>query len=788
LQAIRSIQQVWIPAFAGMTGRPLKNPMKLLLIACSWLALYLSAFAQPTKDLATITITSGRPTSLPSQIPTTMEGIRAEQIAQSINATDSEDALKYLPSLLIRKRFIGDYNHAVLASRASGTNNSARSVVYADGILLSNFLGNGAAYAPRWGMVTPEEIERVDVLYGPFSAAYPGNSVGAIVDYQTKMPTAYEAHGKLSYSQSPFHLYGTNESNKATQISASVGNKNGDWSWWLNANRTTSKSQPLAFVTKTPAACVGACTGTAVNGAVLSTSTTNAPLAILGTTTSYDSVQDYLKAKVAFDITPTLKASYTVGYWHNDSQGRPQSYLTNAASGAAVTSGSVNSGGYNYTIGTNDFGMSNEALTHFMHGFSLKSNTKSTFDYEVALSQFRYAADEARRPNSYALGQSNGAGVLTDQRGTGWDALALKGTYRPDGLKGAHILDFGYQRDAYKLSILNHAVAAWTGSAAATFVSDVGGNTRLESLWGQDTWRIAKDWKAVLGLRSESWTASNGHTVSSALNTPYAARTESALSPKAALAFQAAQDVALKASIGRAVRFPTVQELYGSTNTALAQFVNDPNLRPEKSVTSEWSVEKDTGSGLLRGTLFFEGTRDSLYSQSTLVGATTVTRVQNVGRIQTRGLEVSYQAENVLQGTVGKGFDFSSSLTYAESKIRENAGFVVTAGDTIGSYQPRVPLLRATAMAAYRWSDKLSTSLGMRYSGKQYNSLNNADVNGFAYTGVSKFFVVDTRVRYQWDKATTLAFGIDNLNNYQYWNFHPYPQRTYHAELRIDWK
>ena len=37
-------------------------------------------------------------------------------------------------------------------------------------------------------MVTPEEIERVDVMYGPFSAAYPGGSVGAVVDYQTRMP------------------------------------------------------------------------------------------------------------------------------------------------------------------------------------------------------------------------------------------------------------------------------------------------------------------------------------------------------------------------------------------------------------------------------------------------------------------------------------------------------------------------------------------------------------------------------------------------------------------------
>ena len=103
----------------------------------------LAAFGQaaadtPVKSLGVVTINSGQPTSLPTQIPTTMEGITREQIGQTINATDSEDALKYLPSLLVRKRYVGDYNHAVLSSRASGTGNSARSAVYADGIGIEN--------------------------------------------------------------------------------------------------------------------------------------------------------------------------------------------------------------------------------------------------------------------------------------------------------------------------------------------------------------------------------------------------------------------------------------------------------------------------------------------------------------------------------------------------------------------------------------------------------------------------------------------------------------------------
>ena len=48
----------------------------------------------PVKSLGVVTITGGRPTSLPTQIPTTIEGVTRTQIEQTINATDSEDVLK----------------------------------------------------------------------------------------------------------------------------------------------------------------------------------------------------------------------------------------------------------------------------------------------------------------------------------------------------------------------------------------------------------------------------------------------------------------------------------------------------------------------------------------------------------------------------------------------------------------------------------------------------------------------------------------------------------------------
>ncbi|WP_395408575.1 TonB-dependent receptor domain-containing protein [Pseudoduganella sp. UC29_106] len=79
-----------------------------------------------------------------------------------------------------------------------------------------------------------------------------------------------------------------------------------------------------------------------------------------------------------------------------------------------------------------------------------------------------------------------------------------------------------------------------------------------------------------------------------------------------------------------------------------------------------------------------------------------------------------------------------------------------------------------------------TTSLGARYSGKQYGTLDNSDPNGFTYTGVSDYFVVDARVRYRFDKNWSASVGVDNLNNKKYWAFHPYTQRTVSAELKYD--
>ncbi|HZW22458.1 TonB-dependent receptor [Noviherbaspirillum sp.] len=753
-----------------------------VLGALSAAALAQQAAEGPVKTLGTVTVTGGQPTSLPTQIPTTIEGVTGKQVEESINATDSQDALKYLPSLVVRKRYIGDYNHAVLSTRASGTGNSARSMVYADGVLLSNYLGNGATFTPRWGLVTPEEIERVDVLYGPFSAAYPGNSVGAVVDYVTRMPIKFEAHAKLTYASQDFGLYGTSERDAAKQASVSAGNRSGALSWWFNVNRLDSMGHPMVIANRLVSDGVAPAAGTpAVTGAIASRNHQGRDWWILGATTKYHTVQDHAKIKLAYDLSPTMRASYTLGLWQNNTDGGVESYLRDAA-GNPVYSGNVVIGGRQYNLNGPSlaFAPSRNKIEHVMHGLSVKTNTKGVFDWEAAASLYDYHNDIARAPTAVLPAAFNGgAGRITDMDGTGWNTLSLRGTWRPTGSGkgvGAHVVDFGVQQESYKLRNLVSNTPDWINGGPTSRFSAFNGNARLQSVYAQDTWQFAQDWKTTLGGRYEMWRAWGGELGNAASLVPFGAeRDENHFSPKAAIAFQASPDWVLKASTGRAVRMPTVSELYQGSIEGNTIINTNPNLKPEKSWTTELTAERALENGLLRATLFFERTRDALYSQPL---SATVSTVQNVDRIRTNGLELAYMAADL--GI--QGLELSGSLTYADSVITANAGFPAS----VGKRQPRVPKWRASALATYKPDARWAYSLGARYSGTQYGQLDNSDTNGDSYLGFSKYFVTDVRVRYQLAKQWSAAFGIDNLNNRKYWAFHPYPQRTFVAELKFD--
>jgi len=459
------------------------------------------------------------------------------------------------------------------------------------------------------------------------------------------------------------------------------------------------------------------------------------------------------------------------------------SYLTSKVDGSAVVRGDangfINIDGRRYSLLASDLAPARAGLEHLMQGFSLKRHGRGAWTWEIAASDYDYRRDLVRTPTvAVASADVGGPGTLTNMAGSGWTTLALKGVWRPDAKQ---VVELGAQSERAHLTTRIAASADWIGGAAASTISAFTGSTRLDSLYLQDTIAVAPLWKVNLGARAERWRAFDGSLANAARALAggplrFADRSETALSPKAALSYGGVEGWVFKTSLGRAVRNPTAAELFQGSIVDNAIVNSDPFLRAEKSWTGEWTAERLDADGSLRATLFAERSRDALYSQALNA---TVNTVQNVDRIRTNGIELAWQKERAWID----GLALQASVTYADSVITANANFPAS----VGKHQPRVPLWRANALASWQVTPALSGSLGVRYSGKQFSALDNSDTNAQAYMGVSDYLVADVRLRYKIDRHFSAALGIDNLNNATYWAFHPYPQRTAIAELRWDY-
>jgi iron complex outermembrane receptor protein len=743
------------------------------------------------------------------RLPTTTESVTGEKIYNTINAMNVEDTIKYLPSIQVRKRYIGDTN-APVGWRTSGTSLSARGLIYADGILLSSLLGNnnGNTGSPRWNMVSPSEIERVDVMYGPFSAAYAGNSIGGVIDITTRMPEKFEAGGDITTAWQTFGFYGKKKTFDSQEYSFNLGDRYKDFTWRFDVSHLDSHSQPIAYVN--PLATTFNPKAPVVTGAIANKNPFGVNAQVLGESALNHTVQDNFKWKFGYDITPTIHAAYTLGLWQNDNHAGFNSFLRDSA-GNVVNSGNVNIDGKTYALtsgGLPLFAETRAEQMHWSHGMNLKSNTGGIFDWDLSGSVVEYGTDLSRTSTQIpALAANNGPGRTTSLTGTGWNTADAKGIWRPGiDLLGKHEISFGFHHDFYNLDNPVYNTTHWQTSDGGSIFSNSQGKTQTEGYWLQDAWDFNKDWNLTLGGRLENWHAFDGYnavTVGTTLKSiNQADRNDLEFSPKAKLTWQPLDRVQTGLSVGQAYRFPTVTELFQTTTTTIGGIPNiingNPNLKPENALSSELSGEYFLDQGKLRLSLFQERVKDAIYTQQNFLATGGVfSSPQNVGEIQTYGIEFAGEASDV--GI--QGLDLSGNATWTDSTITENStadAAAAAAGPTAanpnanqpstGKRQPRVPEWRASATIAYRPTEKLTTSVSARYSSPQFSQLNNSDINPRTYaSGGTAYFVVDLRAKYQITRQVSAAAGIDNVTDQEVWLFHPFPSRTYFAELKYNY-
>ena len=249
------------------------------------------------------------------------------------------------------------------------------------------------------------------------------------------------------------------------------------------------------------------------------------------------------------------------------------------------------------------------------------------------------------------------------------------------------------------------------------------------------------------------------------------------LTSNLAATYNAADDVRIKAVVGQGYKTPTVNdlyifwEMYAANPGGAGQFyVGNPDLKPEKSLSYELSVEKDWGDrSTVHLGVFRSEVKDliSTYWTGKLtddepalypgVKGDMIMAYKNIPEATLQGVEL-YGSHRL-----GKNIYLNAGYTFLDAKdktagtrLKDRAKHQVTFGV---SYQPE---------NIYAWdlSFDLVSNLGYYFNNGDKSTMGN-----FVYE-TKDFTIANIMASRHLNKDTKIYLGIDNISNHQ--NFGPY--------------
>lgn len=249
------------------------------------------------------------------------------------------------------------------------------------------------------------------------------------------------------------------------------------------------------------------------------------------------------------------------------------------------------------------------------------------------------------------------------------------------------------------------------------------------------------------------------------------------LTSNLAATYNAADDVRIKAAIGQGYKTPTVNdlyifwEMYAANRGSKGQFyVGNPDLKPEKSLSYELSVEKDWGDrstvhlGLFRNEVkdligtYWTGKMTEDYPD--IYPGITGDRImayENIPEALLQGVEL-YGSHRI-----GKDIYLNAGYTFLDAKdktagtrLKDRAKHQVTFGV---SYQPE---------NIYAWDLSFDLVSNINY---YFNNGDKSTMGNFVYE-TKDFTIANIMTSRHLNKDTKIYLGIDNISNHQ--NFGAY--------------
>jgi len=289
-----------------------------------------------------------------------------------------------------------------------------------------------------------------------------------------------------------------------------------------------------------------------------------------------------------------------------------------------------------------------------------------------------------------------------------------------------------------------------------------GGRQRTVGIFGEDLIQIAPRWFLSASARVDLWSNFNAATLREPVTPPGAPidtifpdRSENAFSPRLTLRNQVNAHVSWNASLYRAFRAPTLNELYRSFRQGNTLTEDNPKLIAEHLSGGDAGVALTGFNGKLQahGTVFYNQIVDPVANVTLTTTPTLITRRrENLGRINAPGVELGVTASVVRDFTISCGYQFVDSKV---SSFPANTALV-------GLWVAQVPHNSFTFQARYSNPRIFTVAVTGRAIGNAFDD----DQNQFP---LGSFFVLDAMVSRGVGAGVEIYAAAENILNATYY-------------------
>lgn len=704
--------------------------------------------------LEAVVVTATRSDVALSDAPASVTLLRREDI-DNRNVSRITDALQQVPGLAMGRGENGQSNSFEGSFSLRGMD-TRRTLVLQDGL---QPLQSGSSQGVNWLAVFVDDVERVEVLGGPFSTLYGSNAMGGVINVIGKRPDRQELTlrakaGSGDAAGEDFSVYWRQPLGAGIGIAAGF-------------SRVRRDGYASEATVRTP---VSGAPGTAVNGAIATTTRDGTAAYIVGDRGRQPWRQDSATVKLSWLLSPTARLHGGVA-WASAEQGytRYNTYLTNAATGDPVASGTLGINGQRVTL----------AESNFVGSTPLEQGSLRRFlgwEAQVGDGLLKVDVSHVRRSFSFPTVASSsawdsGPGSLTDTPDQSLDATVT--LTQPLGASHVMVAGASLHRDAAQRR--SHGLSNWRDvDGRTTTHSGYDGHTRTLSVFAQDEWRVLPVFTLYLGGRVDRWSTRGNYFQNTAPVSAidYPERSETAFNPKVSGVWKAGSDVTLRASWGRSFRAPSNLDLYSTSvinsatsPTGTLTTRSDPNLQPETArgweLGGEWRLSPKLKA---TGAVYQSQLASLIYSQQIDLS---LTQRINAGKARSQGVELGLAARP------WPWIEVVTNASWIDARILENPTDRASEGKRMTNVPARTAYLGATAGQG-RWTAVVEA----RYTGKTYVTAHNTDV----VTGVpgsnDPITMVNAKLGWKLHPQWRLNLAVNNLLDRQQYTFARLPGRN----------